>query len=228
MKVSRVFLSSCAILAIAVVASAADRPKTSVKGVKRAPYHAPQGGVLLDQTGQFSGQGWTSQDFEAAFNAYDNQGADDFVVPAPGWSINEVVAPGFNQGIPVPAMNIQFFSNGAGIPGAVICNYANIPTIDDGLGNTNTVLPAPCVLPAGTHWVSVQARMDFGTSGQWFWGGSLSANGAPGKWQNPGGGFGTPCTTWGDLSSCIAGDNEWAWQLMGVVVPVELQGFSVE
>src|SRR5687767_1351910 len=110
MKVSRVFLSSCAVLAVAVVASAADRPQTSVKGVNRSPYRSPGGAVLVDQTTTQSGAGWASQDFEAAFNAYDCQGADDFTIPAgPNWSINEVVAPGFNQGVPVPAMNIQFF-----------------------------------------------------------------------------------------------------------------------
>src|SRR5688572_32785893 len=218
MKVSRVFLSSCAVLAMAVVASAADRPTTSAKGVRSGKYHAPGGGVLLDQSGAQTGQGWTSQDFEAAFDAYDNQGADDFVVPAgPAWSINEVITPGVDQPGPVQFVNVQFFTNGAGVPGAVIptCNYANIPTNDDGIGNLATPLSPACVLVPGTYWVSVAARMDFGSSGQWFWGGSSSANGQPGKWQNPGGGFGTPCSTWGDLSSCIGGDNEWAWILMG-------------
>lgn len=228
MKASRIFLSSCAVLAMAVVASAADRPEKSFKGGTAKLARAPQGGVLVDQTTTPSGTGWTSQDFEAAFNAYDNQGADDFTATGPGFLVNEVVAPGFNQGVPVPGMNIQFFTNAGGVPGTLICNYSNIPTIDDGVGNTTTALSPPCAVPAGVAWVSVQARMDFGTSGQWFWAGSVSANGNPGKWQNPGGGFGTGCTTWADLSACIAGDNEWAWALMGVPLPVELQGFTIE
>jgi hypothetical protein len=188
----------------------------------------PQGGVLVDQTLNQTGQGWTSQDFEASFDPYDNQGADDFTATGPGFSINEVVAPGFNQGTPLTAMNVQFFDDAGGVPGAVICNYTNIPTVDDGVGNTTTALSPPCAVPPGLHWVSVQARLDFLSSGQWFWAGSSSANGNPGKWQNPGDGFGSGCVTWGNLSACIAGDNEWAWALMGVPLPVELQEFSIE
>ena len=91
MKLSKVFLSSCAILAVAAVASAA-QPKTSMKGPKNTA-KVPKGGILFDQTGSQSGNAFTSQDFEAAYDIFDNQGADDFMSTGPGFSVDEVIAP---------------------------------------------------------------------------------------------------------------------------------------
>ena len=50
-------------------------------------------------------------------------------------------------------------------------------------------LATPVILSSGTYWVSVQARQDFGSAGQWFWDNRLVSRNAGAAWQNPGGGF---------------------------------------
>jgi hypothetical protein len=219
------------VAATAVVASAADRPQKSRKS-SAAPVRAPEGGILYDQTGSQSGNGIASQDFETAYDAYDAQGADDFVVPAPGWSVNEVFAPGsYSVAGPVTNMNVQFFANAGGIPGALVpgCNYLNVPATADGVGNVTVPLVPPCALVPGTYWVSAQARMDFVPAGQWFWNGVTVQANTGGVWQNPGGGFPGGCQTWMPTPTCIAGaDVDQAFALSGVDLPVELQDFKIE
>jgi hypothetical protein len=231
MKALRVIVGCVAVSAMATMSFAAT-PQKGIKGAKRAAkaQHLTKGSILFDQTSGPTGQGWTSQDFESAFDAYDSMGADDFTVPAPGWLVNEVFSPGFNQGIPFNNMNITFFMNSGGLPGAPVagCTYANVTAVDDGLGNITTALTPACALVPGTYWVMVQGREDFGTSGQWFWADNTINSGATAKWQNPGGGFGTPCTTWQDLSTCLGGAAGWGFQLSGQPLPVELQSFEIQ
>jgi hypothetical protein len=244
MKVSRVF-SSCLVVfaATAVVASAASKPTTFAKGSKRATGHAVKAPkvILFDQETGSTGVSVVSQDFEAVFDAYDNMGAADFVVPGgQTWSIDSAFIPGlyFNGPGPTPNFHFVFYNDAGSSPGAAIpaCTYMNLVNgvnfTADAIGNvTITTLPAPCVLGPGTYWVSSVARMDFGAGGEWAWGDSGSIAGNPnGKWQNPGGGFGTGCNTWGDVTTCIpSGENpDFAVQLSGTVVPVELQDFSIE
>jgi len=231
MKVSRVFLSCLVVVAAtAVVASAADRLQMSRKS-SAAAVRVPLGGVLYDQTGGQSGAGVASQDFESAYDTYDAQAADDFVVPPGGWSVNEVFAAGqYSVAGPVTNMNVQFFVNAAGLPGALVpgCNYVNVPATADGLGNVTVPLSPPCALVPGPYWVSAQARLDFGTGGQWYWNGVTPPAGVSGVWQNPGGGFGV-CPTWTPTPTCIPGaDANQAFALSGVPLPVELQHFSIE
>ncbi len=78
------------------------------------PYSGPAV-VLYDQTNNAGANSITSQDFEAANDAFDNQAADDFVIPAGdgSWTINEVYVPGayFNGTGPAPAVNVFFYQN---------------------------------------------------------------------------------------------------------------------
>jgi hypothetical protein len=139
-----------------------------------------------------------SQDFEAANNAFDNQGADDFVVPAGSvWTVQQVIAGGvyFNGPGPAASFNVTFYSNAAGFPGAVVPGgtYTG-QAYTTGMGTFIICLTSPLVLTPGTYWVSVQARMDFTPGGEWGWTDrSVTSNNAA-VWQNPGGGFGTACT----------------------------------
>jgi hypothetical protein len=245
MKASRLFMSSLAVLAAtAVVASAApNKPKVFGKRsgpvAPAPPVKAPKV-LLFDQTAGTTGVGIVSQDFETPFDAYDAQGALDFVVPGgQTWSIDSAFIPGvyFNGFGPTPQFHFQFFNNGASMPGTPIaaCTYNNLVNgvnfTADAIGNvTITTLPAPCVLGPGTYWVSGISRMDFGAGGEWGWLDAANSQGAVGKWQNPGGGFGTGCNTWGDLQTCIAAGEgpDWSIQLNGTIVPVELQDFSIE
>ena len=67
-------------------------------GGTATPYEGPNV-VLYDQTNNPGTNGFPSQDFEAANDAYDNQGADDFVIPAGdvSWTIDEVYVHGLVQ-----------------------------------------------------------------------------------------------------------------------------------
>ena len=67
----------------------------------------------------------------------------------------------------------------------------------DTAGNFSIPLPTNLVLTSGTYWVSVQANMDFTPGGEWGWTDRTVTSNSPAVWQNPGGGFGTPCTTYG-------------------------------
>jgi hypothetical protein len=245
MKASRVIFSCLVVVAAtAVVASAADRrPKAYSRGSKArvaAPHVKAPNVLLFDQTAGTTGIGIVSQDFESVYDAYDAMGAADFPVPAAQtWSITGGFFPGayFNGPGPTPGLNLVFYSDAGGMPGAVIpsCNYPGLVNgvnfTSDAVGNlTLTSLPAPCVLATGTYWVQAQAKMDFGVGGEWGWLDATNTTATVGKWQNPGGGFGTGCNTWGDLQTCIAAgeNNDWGFQLTGTLVPVELQDFTIE
>ena len=117
----------------------------------------------------------TSQDFEAANNAFDSFAADDFVVPAgQTWTVNQVVVHGdYSAGPPVggpaPAFNVFFHSDAATLPSAaplaggtfLSATYTSVVGAQPPRQVFTITLPGGIVLPAGTYWVSVQARMDF-------------------------------------------------------------------
>jgi hypothetical protein len=160
--------------------------------------------TLVDQTGD-PGTGITAQDFESAYDAYDAQGADDFVVPAgETWTIDYVAVIGsWSVSGPANAVNIEFYADGGGMPGASVCSYPGAAPIDVYDANFAVNLPTDCVLTEGTYYVSVQGQVDYATGGQWFWYLNGSANGTAWFWQNPGNGFGTGCTSWADGFGCL-------------------------
>jgi hypothetical protein len=161
--------------------------------------------LLYDQTASGNINGYSSQDFEASFDAYDNQVADDFTATA-DWNIDQIIVSGqYSTGGPAAGFNVYFYSNAGGLPGAEVYNApSQAYTYDAGTGLFTITLASAAVLPAGDYWVSVQARQDFGTAGQWYWNQVDGAYGNVAVWQNPGGGFGTSCATWGNIQSCIA------------------------
>src|SRR5437762_5603594 len=70
------------------------KPQTSFAGTPRklslAPPAAPNV-TLYDQYNNAAANSTSSQDFETAFDAFDDQVADDFVVPSgQTWQVNEV------------------------------------------------------------------------------------------------------------------------------------------
>src|SRR5205823_3603398 len=141
-----------------------------------------------------------SQDFETANDAFDSQTADDFVVP-PGqtWTVQQVVASGvyFNGAGPAVSFNVFFYTNSGTIPGASFPGGTYTGLAYTNVGSTFTItLPSALNLPAGTYWVSIQARMDFTPNGEWGWTDRTVQSNSPAAWQNPGGGFATACTTW--------------------------------
>ena len=158
-------------------------------------------GTLL--YGQASGDGTAtvSQNFEAANDGYDSQLADDFVVRAGSvWTIQRVNVSGtyFNGIGPAASVNVSFYSNSGTLPGAAVPGgtYTNL-AMTDTAGNFSISLPTNLVLTSGTYWVSVQANMDFTPNGEWGWLDRTVQSNSPAAWQNPGGGFGFGCLTWG-------------------------------
>ncbi len=161
--------------------------------------------LLYDQTANGNTNGYTSQDFEAAFDPYDNQAADDFTA-TDNWTIDQVVVTGsYSVAGPADGFNVFFYTNNGGMPGTEVYNApSQAYTYDAGTGMFTITLASPAELPAGDYWVSVQCRMDFGTAGQWYWNQVDGSYGSVAQWQNPGGGFGTSCATWGSIQGCIS------------------------
>ena len=155
-------------------------------------------GTLYTQ-GNTPVDGSPSQVFEPANAAFNSQSADDFTVPAgTNWTVTQVTANGIRTGNPT-SVNVFFYANsGSNLPGAAVASYNNVATFVRTGGNYSVTLPSALNLAGGTYWVSIQVNMSFATGGQWFWGNFGATNiGNQYAWQNPGGGFGTPCTSWG-------------------------------
>ena len=184
--------------------------------------------LLYDQTVGGNANGYASQDFEAAFDIYDCQIGDDFVVPAPGWAIDQVVVSGsYSAAGPAIGFNVYFYSNSGGIPGTLVYTGLSQAYTFDGVSVFTITLGTPAVLTPGNYWVSVQCKMDFGVGGQWYWSQVNGAYVGVAQWQNPGGGFGTTCATWGSVQTCIAavGTDQY-FAIYGGPVPVELTSFT--
>jgi hypothetical protein len=155
--------------------------------------------------------GITAQDFEASFNAYDAEGADEFSVPAGDtWLVENVQVLGsYSAAGPCNLANVRFYEDNAGIPGTLLFEYLSVDANPDADGNLDIDIPIT-ILNAGTYWMSVQGRMDFGSGGQWFW----TRQGPPTigyefMWQNPGNGFGSGYTTWVDGSVMWSGQTDY-------------------
>lgn len=166
---------------------------------------APNLTILWNQlSGALTGNGDSSQNFEASLDAFDDALADDFVVPAGAqWSVRGIRAIGVYFNGPGPADNetVTVYTNVGGLPGAPVATRTAVGADNAG---TFTITLSPAInLNAGTYWVSVVSNQNFTPNGQWGWTPRSTQNGMQAKWQNPGGGFGAGCLTWTDLTTCI-------------------------
>lgn len=209
MKGKLSLLSAAVLLALAGSnTDAAQRPTVSGKGVA-APHHfkRPLGStVLYDQTNLSSTSGIVSQNFSSGNAAFDATAADDFVVTdASGWTVSEVdlTAVYFNGSGPADSFDITFYNDAGGVPGSVACSA---PASTYTAAGTSFTIPlsSPCSLAAGTYWVGAVANMNFSTGGEFGWVFYTGAGGAVSQWENPGGGFGTPCTSWNSFPVCFS------------------------
>jgi hypothetical protein len=199
---------------------------------------APAGGdpVLYSQIDNPAGNGVPDQDFEAVYDIYDTDAADDFVVPAgpDNWSVTQVFTPGAytSGGVPggpagpAASVDITFYADNAGLPGAAVCSYPGLVPADTA-GAFFTTLPTPCVLPPGTYWLGQQTNQDVLTAGQHFWSNRSVQSNAGALWRNPGDGFGTGCTTFTAPGTCGAapgvggGFPDQLFQIDGFLVPAQ-------
>jgi HYR domain/Carboxypeptidase regulatory-like domain len=179
--------------------------------------------LLYDQTDNPSAAATSSQNFEASFDPFDDAVADDFIVPAGEiWTINQVNVSGvyFNGAGPANSVNVTFYPDAATLPGSAEYTASNLAVVDTA-GNFVINLTTPAMIPAGTHWVSVQANMDFGVGGQWGWLDRTTISNSGAAWINPGGGFGAGCSpNFGRKTTCVAGsDPDNIFQLLGTSAP---------
>lgn len=183
----------------------------------------PAGGadpILYDQTDNASGNGAPDQDFEAGYDTYDSEGADDFMVTdSTGWLVTGVDTVG-TTGTPGAAMvNISFLADSGGAPGAVVCDYTGIVPVDTA-GSFGITLPSPCVLDGGqTYWLRQQTNQNFAANGQHFWSNRSVQTGNPGHWRNPNDGFSTGCTDWAPMAGTNDGNPATGCGIGGGVNP---------
>ena len=187
----------------------------------------PNGGAIWNQYDNPATEpplGIGSQQFEPALNAFYDQAADDFVltVPPPPLFLYitgvRVMGEYSMGGGPASSFNVYFYTNGAGnLPGTLIASFPNRSYT--GTPPEFVIHWTPFSLPSGTYWVSVQARQDFKTNGQWFWHNRTVQTNAGAAWQNPGDGYGTGCITWNRKNACMP-DQVWpdqVFQILGFV-----------
>jgi hypothetical protein len=171
-----------------------------------------RGVVLYSQDGTDSGISIVSQNFEATFDAYDSEAADDFTVPARS-KITEVDVVGtyFNGSGPASSMNVTFYKSKNGKPGAVLGDFQGLAYQMDG---RTTRIPLPSKIPMccrqdAVYYVGAQANKECCrrggavTSGDWGWGTQTTVVGAPAVWRNPGDGYATGCTTFTTETTCF-------------------------
>ncbi|MBL7149718.1 MAG: T9SS type A sorting domain-containing protein [Candidatus Cloacimonetes bacterium] len=192
--------------------------------------------ILYEQLANISEEGGiSSQDFEASFDAYDAEGADEFVIPVgETWTINEVVILGtYSVTGPCDLGNVRFYADDAGMPGTLLFEYLDVPASPTATGDLDCLIP-DTALPEGTYWLGFQGRLDFGLYGQWFWTKQAAPTiGYEFYWRNPLDGFGTGCTTWTIGSIAYAGyvDYNLSFGLYGTIeveVPEPPQNLAVE
>ncbi|MFZ1218067.1 MAG: hypothetical protein WAO00_02185, partial [Chthoniobacterales bacterium] len=175
-----------------------------------APKMAPSTTTILwYQLGSGSSFGSNSQNYEPANDPFDDELADDFVVPAgETWTIQQISLEGHyssgNTG-PATSVNVIFYSDSGTLPGVAVPGgtFTNVAMTDTS-GNFIIDLPSSMVLTAGAYWVSVQANMNLATAGRWYWTDSQFSIRAGAAWRNPGGGFGNACTSWGRRATCFS------------------------
>jgi hypothetical protein len=191
--------------------------------------------VLYDQTATCSASVPSVQPLNTP--NFTSEAADDFTVPAgQSWGVTQVYAPGvhhFMFNAPAQSVNVQFFANAAGIPGAAVagCAYSAVTTFTDVAGALTINLPSVCVLTGGnsgtTYWVGVQPVTPAANLGIWYWSERTPQNGYLAQWQNPPLGWNEGCATWGVRMNCNLDSNpDQCFSVSGNVDVIFKDGFG--
>jgi len=168
---------------------------------------------LWSQVNEDSGVALSSQNFgESSFDVYDNQGADDFVVPeGENWVIRQIEARGTHWGGsgPLDSMNVVFYRGNddhPNKPGQILGERPQSLAQAIGFSTNYLVsLAKPVKLPPGHYWVSLQGNLFFAQGGQWGWETTRALTGSHAVWQNPADGFQTGCARYRRLLRCFEG-----------------------
>ncbi|GIK62048.1 MAG: T9SS type A sorting domain-containing protein [Ignavibacteriota bacterium] len=182
--------------------------------IKVSQFNNKTAGVILyEQMNNFGSNSITSQNFDTTYNVYDNQIADDFIIPVgdDSWTIESIDVSGvyFNGTGPANSVNIWFYNDSLGFPGSIQASRSDIvPSAGISTGSFVINLISPITLPPGVYWLSVQTNMDSAV-GQWGWTEQLQSS-TESVWQNPGGGWINSCTSWGyRLTNCNVGSTPY-------------------
>ena len=196
------------VLAVAAAPAVVDAAMSNAAGVGGNPLSGlGRQSMLFDQTSDPSGNGAPDQDFEAAYDSYDSEGADDFDVTwADGWNVQQIQTVGtYSSTGPVATNKVTIYAGAGGTIGAQLCAYTGlVPSADNG-GSLTIDLPTDCFVGQGMAWVAIQSQLDFAVAGQHFWSNRTTQNFAGALWQNPGDGFGSGCTSWTAMTTCGVG-----------------------
>jgi hypothetical protein len=135
------------------------------------------------------------------------EGADDFVVEGPGWSVTSFSFSAYgNAANPMPpTVNVAVHADDGGRPGAALCEAAKVPAIalGDATGQIGVWLPSACALPPGTYWVVWSfADVNIASPVLGFWGQVTAQHNQPAVWRNPGGMLSPGCTSWSTFDQC--------------------------
>ena len=126
MKLISILLCATALAGTVVQSSASGHPVASVSGrfAHRVVSGVPGSVVLYDQSTGDSGAAISSQNFGSDLDAYDDQAADDFVVPAGhAWRIKEVdVIGGYTEGA-AESQHITIYGDHNGVPGKIVADW---------------------------------------------------------------------------------------------------------
>jgi hypothetical protein len=191
-------------------ASAGHRPTASSYGSEASHAARPSNASASCYVqGSANGLGLVSQNFEAAFDAFDSRGADDFLLHSK-CAVRNVTVKGdyFNGSGPADSINIVIYADGGGLPGAIIKQFADMGYTDpSGSGNFSVTLPKT-VLQTGLYWISVRPNMAFSPNGEWEWSTNYNLHNNVPVWRNPGDGFGTGCITYQSVFNCGFDDED--------------------
>jgi len=178
--------------------------------------------ILYDQYDNASLNATADETF-TDFTGFDSDLADDFVVPGgQTWNVESIDADGtyFNGSGPANSFNVFIYVDSGGLPGTQVYSTLNQTWTQTGTTFTVDLSPA-AVLTPGTYWIEIQANMTFSVGGQWGWTDRTVLSNSPAAWQNPGGGFGTPCTTWGQRGATCGidpGVPDQVYRINGTIV----------
>ncbi|MDY0344779.1 MAG: carboxypeptidase regulatory-like domain-containing protein, partial [Lentimicrobium sp.] len=166
--------------------------------------------------------------------------ADDFVVPTgSNWGVRYVDVTGVYYaftGTPIDALNIRFYNNNSGVPGAEVYAFSDFTNYNEVLMDEATqtykyeiMLPNSLNFTPGRYWISVQAVSNSDITGQWGW---STKEGITVEqefnWKNPSDGFGTGFTDWTAASMFLWSDFNLSFALYGDGLDNDLSMQSID
>jgi hypothetical protein len=173
----------------------------------------------------------TSQNFEPALDSFDSYAASKFFIMDNIWEITHIIVLGayYNGSGQASSVNFWFYQDSMDLPGPVFYSETNkVPLNGLSTGSFIIELSNPIVLPENNYWFCVQANMDFNSAGQWGWTTNNQNIFGPSVWKNPGGAFGTTCSSWNfrTFGCGIGSSPDLSYALLGNFIPVELISFA--